>query len=173
MKQTLLGSSEAEEDDLNEGKQLSLLASFRSKHILRMYGPIRRDVFDKRKVLRLFLEYCPGHDLTQFAPQIPQAGDSDDDGEDSRSDSNSEVYEDDDVDATSSRAQTSHHGSASNSGSKREPGTARSSAKMIALQEADIWAMFHCLALGVSVLDHGSESDTVNPRLGGQISHNE
>ncbi|EKD16058.1 hypothetical protein MBM_06069 [Drepanopeziza brunnea f. sp. 'multigermtubi' MB_m1] len=95
---------------LDEGINMALLAKFRSKHILRMYGPPRRNA----NVIHLFLEYCPGGDLGSFTGDYRPGG----------------------------------------------------------WLEADLWAMFQCLVLGVSTMDHGSEDETVNFN-DMQIGHNE
>lgn len=83
-----------------EGVLLERLSKIRSKHIVRQYGPLRRDRYKHRNVVRIYLEYCPGGDLKRM---MNRRG-----GEHS-------------------------------------------------IEEEHIWSVFHCLALGLSALDRGSE----------------
>ncbi|KUJ17529.1 kinase-like protein [Mollisia scopiformis] len=52
-------------DPYIEGKLLEILSKIQSKHILRMYGSLVRAIgSDGQEDIRLFLEYCPGGDLS-------------------------------------------------------------------------------------------------------------
>jgi len=60
---------------LDEGNIGAQLAQIRSRHLIRQYGGNRLgDTFGGMdKVVRLFLEYCPGGDLNQFIPSSLEA----------------------------------------------------------------------------------------------------
>lgn len=88
-----------------EGRLLETLSKVKSKHIVRMYGPPREDVRDDVPVIRLFLEHCPGADLTFLLEKQERK--------------------------------------------EKLPNNP--------LLEADIWAIFNCLALAVAVMDRGTE----------------
>lgn len=90
---------------LDEGNFLAKLALLGSKHIIRQFGENKLgDSFGTMgKVVRIFLEFCPGGDLGRFV------------------------------------------------GPPNEPAETR-------LIEADIWAIFHCIALGLTVMDRGTEN---------------
>jgi hypothetical protein len=104
---------------LDEGNRLAKLALLGSKHIIRQFGENKLgDTFRTMgKVVRIFLEYCPGGDLGQFV------------------------------------------------GPPDEP-------TKIRLLEVDIWAIFHCIALGLTVMDRGTE-DIKAPAWRGNIKDTE
>lgn len=99
----------------DEGSHLVELRKLGSKHIFRQYGGnrISDDFGEMGKVVRIFLEYCPGGDLGKFVG---------------------------------------------------EPDNPKPLEKR--LLEVDIWAMFYCLALGLTVMDRGTE-DYTEPRWNG------
>lgn len=88
---------------LEEGRLLEMLAAAKSKYIIRQYGSPFEDVFANREVVRIFLEYCPGGDLSKL------------------------MEIEDNV---------------------KNPKS---------FEEEDIWSVFNCLALGVFVMDRGTE----------------
>lgn len=89
-----------------EGRIMALLTTIRSKHLVRLYGQPKADTENGNKVVRLFMEYCPGGDLTRLMENMWR-----------------------------------------NTIAPETP-----------LGEADIWAMFYCLALGVAAIDRGTEN---------------
>jgi serine/threonine protein kinase len=121
VKQTPLSAYDKDEDPYIEGKILQLLAEAKSRHIIELYGPPREEAFNGEKVIRLFLEYCPGGTLEKLM---------EDDGRKERV-------------------------------SKRP------------LLEADVWAIFFCLALGVAVMDRGTEDQTLQSSKAYEIAHYE
>lgn len=92
-----------------EGRIMALLTTVRSRHLVRLYGQPKADIEDEKKVVRLFMEYCPGGDLTRLLEYIGR----------------------------------------------------KTVAPKTPLGEADIWAMFYCLALGVAAIDRGTEDPDV------------
>jgi serine/threonine protein kinase len=66
VKQTKVDKSDNRADWEIEGRLMETLASVRSRHILRMYGPARKDSSYGRDMRRLFLEYCPGGDMEKL-----------------------------------------------------------------------------------------------------------
>ncbi|RDW64065.1 hypothetical protein BP5796_10567 [Coleophoma crateriformis] len=49
-----------------EGLVLEYLSHLHCKHLVRQFGPLRRDRYDDREVVRIYLEYCPGGDLQKM-----------------------------------------------------------------------------------------------------------
>ena len=89
----------------DEGITLLKLSRLKSKHIVRQYGGNRLgDVFNEMdRVVRIFLEYCPGKDCDQFLAKFDEPA--------------------------------------------KKP-----------LPELDLWALFHCMALGIIVMARGTEN---------------
>jgi serine/threonine protein kinase len=50
-----------------------MLASIKSRHILRMYRSAEEEVNQGREVRRLFLEYCPGGNLSKLLERDARA----------------------------------------------------------------------------------------------------
>ena len=122
VKETPLSSYDDDEDPYIEGRILELLALAKSRHVLRQYGPLREDTnYANEKVIRLFLEYCPGGTLEN-------------------------LMEDNDRKERVSN----------------DP-----------LLEADVWAIFYCLALGVAVMGRGTEDPTLQWNKAYEIAHYE
>jgi hypothetical protein len=66
VKQIPLSAYDKDGDPYIEGNILQLLAGAKSRHIIEQYGPPREEPFNGEKVIRLFLEYCPGGTLEKF-----------------------------------------------------------------------------------------------------------
>lgn len=96
----------------DEGRILQMLATLNSKHIVKQYGTVQDDIFNSEKVVRIFLEFCPGGDLGRLQDVRLEEGEN-----------------------------------------------------PMSIEEVDVWAIFHCLALGVAAMDRGSEApDILGPR---------
>lgn len=94
-----------------EGTILEMLSQIKSKHIVRQYGPLHKDIYASKDVVRIYLEYCPQGDLSRLmAKRMNRVGPA--------------LVE--------------------------EP----------PIEEEDIWSVFHCLSLGISVLGRGTEDVT-------------
>lgn len=96
---------------IDEGVTLKRLAACQSKHIVKIFGGNRLgDRFGcMGEVVRIFLENCPGGDVSRFLAPYEQ-----------------------------------------------EP--------LAPLQEVDVWAIFHCMALGLAVMERGTEDPEVLER---------
>ena len=101
-----------------EGNVMKELAAQQSKHILRMYGDLTHDIADDEEVIRLFLEFCPGGDVSDaFLPNNCRFW---------KWPANRFRPANSFPDSTNERPED--------------------------IPEADLWEIFHCLALGISAI---------------------